>query len=122
MGQQVKPVDITAVLRGIGLTEVRTVDPLDQEAAVRCVREVADQPGVKAIIFKSPCVVLTKPQARSQVDRDRCIGCRRCISQLGCPGLYWKDGKAAIDQTQCTGCTLCEQVCPVGAISGGERL
>ncbi|MDD5800256.1 MAG: indolepyruvate ferredoxin oxidoreductase subunit alpha [Coriobacteriales bacterium] len=122
MGQQVKPVDITAVLRGIGLTEVRTVDPLDQEAAVRCVREVADQPGVKAIIFKSPCVVLTKPQAHSQVDRDRCIGCRRCISQLGCPGLYWKDGKAAIDQTQCTGCTLCEQVCPVGAISGGERL
>ena len=122
MGEVVANVNIEAVLRGIGLTVVETVDPLDHKLAVETVRRVAAEPGVKAIIFKSPCVVLAKPQAKSHVDASACIGCRRCIKELGCPGLTFVDGKAVIDQTQCTGCTLCEQVCPVGAISGGERL
>jgi indolepyruvate ferredoxin oxidoreductase alpha subunit len=67
-------------------------------------------------------VVLARPQAKSHVDAVRCIGCKRCIRELGCPAIALKDGKAIIDEAQCSGCTLCEQVCPVGAISGGERL
>ena len=51
-----------------------------------------------------------------------CIGCKRCIREIGCPALSLKDNKALIDETLCTGCTLCEQLCPVTAISGGERL
>ena len=66
--------------------------------------------------------MLAKPQARSTVDRARCIGCKRCIREIGCPALSLKDNKALIDETLCTGCTLCEQLCPVTAISGGERL
>lgn len=122
MGEVVAKVSIEAILRGIGLTVVETVDPLDHERAVETVRRVADEPGVKAIIFKSPCVVLAKPQARSQVDPARCVGCQRCVKQLGCPGLVPRDGKVVIDESLCTGCTLCEQVCPFGAISGGERI
>lgn len=122
MGEVVQKVSIEAVLRAIGLTTVETVDPLDHKLAVETVRRVADEPGVKAIIFKSPCVVLARPQAKSHVDAHECIGCQRCIRELGCPALALKDGKAVIDDTQCSGCTLCEQVCPVGAISGGERL
>lgn len=122
MGQVVDKVDIERVLRAIGLTIVETVDPLDHGRAVETVRRVADEPGVKAIIFRSPCVVLAKPTARSAVDADACIGCGRCIRELGCPALTMRDGRAQIDETQCTGCTLCEQLCPVGAISGGERL
>ena len=122
MGEVVQAVSIENVLRGIGLTVVETVDPLDHELAVKTVQQVADMPGVKAIIFKSPCVVLAKPQARSHVDASKCIGCKRCIRELGCPAISLADGKATIDQAQCTGCTLCEQVCPVHAIEGGERL
>lgn len=122
MGQVVDKVSIEAVLRAIGLETVETVDPLDLEGAVECVRRVSAEPGVKAIIFKSPCVVLSKPETRSSVDPERCIGCRKCLRELGCPALFLEDGKAMIDATLCTGCTLCEQVCPVGAISGGERL
>ena len=122
MGEVVQKVSIEAVLRAIGLTTVETVDPLDHKLAVETVRRVADEPGVKAIIFKSPCVVLARRQAHSHVDAHECIGCQRCIRELGCPALALKDGKAVIDDTQCSGCTLCEQVCPVGAISGGERL
>ena len=122
MGEVVAKVNIEAVLRGIGLTVVETVDPLDHKLAVETVRRVAAEPGVKAIIFKSPCVVLAKPQAHSKVDPNKCVGCQRCVKQLGCPGLVPKGDKVVIDESLCTGCTLCEQVCPFDAISGGQRI
>ena len=121
MGQAVEKVSIEAVLRAIGLTAVETVDPLEHDLAAETVRRVADLPGVKAIIFRSPCVAVTKPKGRSHVDADKCVGCGKCIRELGCPALVKNGKKAAIDQTLCTGCTLCEQICPVSAISGGER-
>lgn len=124
MGQVVEKVSIERVLRAIGLTVVETVDPLDHELAVETVRRVADEPGVKAIVFRSPCVVLARPQATSTVNAEKCVGCQRCVRELGCPALVpdAATGKVRIDATQCTGCTLCEQICPTHAISGGERL
>ena len=124
MGQVVEKVSIERVLLAIGLTVVETVDPLDHERAVETVRRVADEPGVKAIIFRSPCVVLARPNARSVVDAEKCVGCQRCVRELGCPALVSDaaTGKVRIDAAQCTGCTLCEQICPTQAISGGERL
>lgn len=121
MGEKVTPVSIERVLRAIGLTVVETVDPLDLQATVETVARVDAEPGVKAIIFKSPCVFLYKPGAQSHVDQARCVGCQRCVKQLGCPALVPQaDGKVKIDDSQCTGCTLCEQVCPFDAISGGS--
>ena len=123
MGQVVEKVSIERVLRAIGLTVVETVDPLDHELAVETVRRVADEPGVKAIVFRSPCVVLARPKATSSVDAEKCVGCRLCVRELGCPALVpdAATGRVRIDTAQCTGCTLCEQICPTHAISGGER-
>ena len=123
MGQVVEKVSIEKVLRAIGLTVVETVDPLDHTLSVETVKRVADEPGVKAIIFRSPCIAITKPKGRSHVDSDKCIGCKKCIRELGCPALILdEDGKKAkIDTSVCTGCTLCEQLCPVKAISGGAK-
>lgn len=123
MGQVVEKVSIERVLRAIGLAVVETVDPLDHELAVETVRRVADEPGVKAIVFRSPCVVLARPKATSSVDDEKCVGCRLCVRELGCPALVpdAATGRVRIDAAQCTGCTLCEQTCPTHAISGGER-
>ena len=123
MGQIVEKVSIERVLRAIGLTVVETVDPLDHALSVETVRRVAAEPGVKAIIFRSPCIAITKPKGHSRVDPDKCIGCQKCIRELGCPAVILDaDGKKAkIDTSMCTGCTLCEQVCPVNAISGGTK-
>ena len=123
MGQIVEKVSIERVLRAIGLSTVETVDPLDHELSVATVKRVAEEPGVKAIIFRSPCIAVSKPKGRSHVDADKCIGCRKCIRELGCPALILdSDGKKAkIDPSLCTGCTLCEQICPVKAISGGTK-
>jgi indolepyruvate ferredoxin oxidoreductase alpha subunit len=123
MGQIVEKVSIEKVLRAIGLKTVETVDPLDFKLAVETVKRVADEDGVKAIIFRSPCIAITKPTERAAVDQDKCIGCRKCIRELGCPGLVLSpDGKkAAIDASLCTGCSLCAQICPVGAISSDRQ-
>lgn len=115
MGDIVEKVDIAQVLKGIGLTKVLTVDPLCLEDAVKAVKECVAEPGVKAIIFKSPCVAISKPTGKCVVT-DNCIGCRRCITEIGCPGLIIADGITKIDRNLCTGCGLCSQLCPVGAI------
>ncbi len=121
MGQVVDKVSIENVLRGIGLTFVETVDPLKLTAAVDAVQRADAAPGVKAIIFRSPCIALSRPTGRAAVNPGKCIGCRKCIREIGCPALSFAEGKAVIDPGQCTGCTLCAQICPADAISGGEH-
>ena len=118
MGEVVAKVSIEAVLRGIGLEFVETVDPLNLEKAVDTVKRAQEVPGVKAIIFKSPCVAITKPKGKAFIDPEKCIGCRKCIREIGCPGIVINDGFVCIDDSLCTGCGLCAQICPVGAIGG----
>jgi indolepyruvate ferredoxin oxidoreductase alpha subunit len=120
MGQVVEKVSIENVLKGIGVTCVETVDPLNHALAVETVRKTADLPGVKAIIFRSPCVALFRTEKRMTVNPDACIGCKKCIREIGCPALSFRDGKAVTDPAQCNGCSLCAQLCPAGAISGGD--
>lgn len=116
MGDIVQKINIEAVLRGIGLTVVETVNPLDFKASVDCVRRVSSAPGVKAIIFKSPCIAVTKPSGNIQADTKSCINCKKCIREIGCPALIIQDGQVCIDASLCTGCGLCSQICPTGAI------
>lgn len=54
MGQVVDKVSIEDTLHGIGVKTVETVNPLHLQEAIDCVKRVAVQDGVKAIIFKSP--------------------------------------------------------------------
>lgn len=116
MGEVAAKIDIEGALRGIGITHVATVDPLELEAAIAVVKEAAAVPGVSAIIFRSPCIALFKPTKTYHVDTDKCTGCRKCLRELGCPGLI-KDGKKVkIDQSLCYSCGLCTHVCGFGAI------
>ncbi|MDD6400534.1 MAG: indolepyruvate ferredoxin oxidoreductase subunit alpha [Lachnospiraceae bacterium] len=117
MGNVVDKVSIENVLRGIGVKTVVTVNPLDLEKAVETVKECAEQRGVKAIIFKSPCIAITKPN-KSITINDKCINCKKCIREIGCPAIIVEDGKVCIDKNLCTGCGLCSKVCPVNAIGG----
>ena len=119
MGQVVDKVSIEAVLKGVGVKTVETVNPLHLDEAIETVKRVAAEPGVKAIIFKSPCAVLIKPEQPAVIDPEKCTQCKRCIKQLGCPGIVVQEGKVTIEQSLCTGCGLCTQVCPFHAISTG---
>ena len=119
-GHIVDKVDIGAVLRGMGVKTVETINPLELDKATEATRRAAQEKGVKAIIFRSPCVALSKPTVKHTVDAKKCIGCRKCIREIGCPALLYEQGKARIDRNLCAGCGLCAQICPAGAI-GGEK-
>ncbi|MCR5466361.1 MAG: indolepyruvate ferredoxin oxidoreductase subunit alpha [Lachnospiraceae bacterium] len=120
MGDIVEKVDIASVLKGIGVSTVVTVDPLNLNEAMGAVRMCADLPGVKAIIFKSPCVAISKPTGKCHITGN-CLNCGKCIKEIGCPGLIRVDGQVTIDPNLCTGCGLCSQICPVDAIQEVER-
>ena len=133
MGEIVEKISIEKILQAIGVSPVITVNPFDQKAAVEAVKTASEAPGVSAIIFKAPCIAIAqkvgweKPHALT-VDSAKCIGCRKCINELGCPALsvsmsalrqaQGPQGKrlVEIDKSLCTGCGLCSQVCPVQAI------
>ncbi len=116
MGDIVEKIDIVKVLEGMGVAKIIVVDPLMLDDAVAAVTECSETKGVKAIIFKSPCVAITKPTGRACISND-CINCKKCINEIGCPALIIKDGRVAIDEALCTGCGLCSHICPVKAIN-----
>ena len=127
MGEIVAKVDMEQVLRGIGVTTVETLNPLEHKKAVETVARVAAEPGVKAIIFKYPCIAMPSDKAKElkelgpvRILSEKCIQCKKCIREIGCPALTVKDGKVAIDETLCTGCGLCKAICPTHAIEGGD--
>ena len=126
MGEIVQKIDIEKILRGIGLKAVETVNPLEHKKSVETVKKVSDEPGVKAIIFKYPCIAINKKLNSMSVNYKKCIGCHRCVNEIGCPALFYENGsgkfsKVLIESSQCTGCTLCAQICPAGAIVSTEE-
>ncbi len=129
MGEIVEKISIEKILDAIGVKPVITVNPFDQKAATEAVQQASEATGVSAIIFKAPCIAIAqkvgweKPHALT-VDTTKCIGCRKCINELGCPALSVSTATNAkgkqlvdIDKSLCTGCGLCSQVCPVKAIN-----
>ena len=133
MGEIVEKISIEKILEAIGVSPVITVDPFDQKAAVEAVKTASESKGVSAIIFKAPCISIAakvgcKLPGPRTVDAEKCIGCRKCINELGCPALSVADPSTSsgtakikklveIDKSLCTGCGLCSQVCPTKAIN-----
>ncbi len=126
MGEKSKPVSIKAVLKAANIQHVVEADPLEPERAEELVAEALAFEGPSAIIFKSPCI-WTKPFGiPAFVNPNKCTGCRRCVTQVGCPAIGFdlmargtksgRRGQAVIDRTQCNGCGLCLGTCPTGAI------
>lgn len=121
MGNIVEKVSIEKILQAIGISYIKTVNPLDLKTAVETVKEAAAQSGVKVIIFQSPCIALIKPEPKLAVDEKKCINCRKCIKELGCPAIVKAGEKVRIDADLCYGCGICTSVCPTGAISAETK-
>lgn len=119
MGDVTQKISIEKILKAVGVSKVVNANPLNLNESINAVNDVTDIKGVRAIIFKSPCVAVTKPD-KPYIINDKCINCKKCINEIGCPAIVLKDGKPFIESKLCFGCSLCEQICPVSAIERGE--
>jgi 2-oxoacid:acceptor oxidoreductase gamma subunit (pyruvate/2-ketoisovalerate family)/2-oxoacid:acceptor oxidoreductase delta subunit (pyruvate/2-ketoisovalerate family) len=50
------------------------------------------------------------------IDRDKCIGCKRCWVYCPETAISMVEGKAEVNYRFCKGCGICAEECPVGAI------
>lgn len=121
MGEMADMISIEKLLAAIGFDPILSVDPQDLKAmkdtvdrAVELMKEGAHP----AIITRRPCLLIKsihQDKGMCRVQRDKCISCKKCLG-VGCPAIFFKEGKSNIDSTLCVGCTVCLQVCPVGTI------
>lgn len=126
MGSKRAPISLERMLQAMGVECIVHADPLDLEASVVAATEALAFEGPSAILFESPCIQLLKPGAPAMVDVDLCTGCKKCITEIGCPSIGFNSdargpkskerGQAFVDTSLCNGCGLCVQVCPFDAL------
>lgn len=126
MGQPAPAIDIEAIVRAVGMKNVRTVDPYDLKATEEAVREAHDSKEPFVIITKQPCALIKEVQKKRanlycSVNEEKCKKCKMCL-KTGCPAISYKDGKVSIDRSMCNGCTLCMQICRFNAIEKAGEL
>ena len=124
MGEITEKISIEKILKAVGVEPVVTVNPFNLEESIAAVKECDSHEGVSAVIFKSPCIALLRKEEFKEfrkpalcVENEKCVGCKKCINEIGCPALGMNGKKARIDSSLCTGCSLCPQICPVNAIA-----
>lgn len=116
MGEISQVISIEKVLEAVGVNKIVKANPLNLSEAKAAVESVLDVKGVRAVLFESPCIAVSKPKASCQVKNEKCVSCKQCIRELGCPAIVLEDGKVSIEASLCTGCGICAQVCKFDAI------
>jgi len=123
-GEEGKRVDIEALVRAVGIQDIRRVDPFDVTAVVRNLKQAVASDRLSVVIMDGPCVfVKLEQKAPYEVDAELCNGCTLCF-RLGCPAIIKTDhldpktgrAKAGIDPVLCVSCDMCRQICPRKAI------
>ena len=125
LGSASKAIEIADVVRSCGVEFVKTVNTLEADSLVNCVKaakEAMNFKGPSVIVFKGRCAGITKSDRYYRIKSDDCTGCGFCIKELGCPAISLDSDKPVINDS-CIGCGLCAQICPSEAICiGGEKL
>ena len=122
-GDMAETLKIEDILSAYGYKNIIIVDPQDLAAMEKAVQDALASAEPAAIITRRPCLLIKRIRhdiGKCQVDQDKCIGCRKCLS-VGCPAVMVENKKAKIDPNQCVGCTVCAQVCPKSAIARKEN-
>ena len=119
-----RAVDISRIVKALGVDDLQTIYPFDQEEAVEVISRALLTEGVRVLISKEECA-LTKGRREPsrfiyEIDPEKCTFCRSCLRETGCPALSMQgpDEKKvmSIDPELCTGCGLCWTCCRFDAI------
>jgi indolepyruvate ferredoxin oxidoreductase alpha subunit len=125
-GKKTREIRIEDLAKACGVDFVEVVDPYRPGDAISAVERALRYDGVSVVISRRQCIREALREARREglsiqsynVDREKCNGCKVCISMFGCPAIAWNEDTevAEIDHVLCTGCGVCAQVCPLRAI------
>lgn len=126
MGAAAPEVNIPDLCIAIGIPaeNIQTINPLDLSAVNAALDSAFAKDTASVIITRWPCILKRfsdEDQAEFDlsrktcvIDQEKCIKCKLC-TKTGCPAIY-SGASVTINADACTGCTVCQQVCPFGAI------
>lgn len=127
MGDPTEIINLEGLVRACGIKHVAVINPNDLPKVRETLKWALSLEEPSVIITRWPCV-LKKLSASDKEEfsgvfkkkskvSERCIGCKMCLKS-GCPAISFNSHikKSVIDPAQCVGCTVCNQICPVGAI------
>jgi indolepyruvate ferredoxin oxidoreductase alpha subunit len=120
-GEPAKQVDITAIVKALGIENVAAINSYNLEETEAAIRKGLETPGPYVLIDSNPCILryrLKKPLL--SVNAEKCTGCRACL-KVTCVALGLVPSgdkmKVQIDPNICNGCGVCSQVCKFDAMS-----
>jgi indolepyruvate ferredoxin oxidoreductase alpha subunit len=117
MGEATDAILIEDIGRACGLKRVRVIDPYNLKNTRDVIDEELSAKAPSLIVSRAPCPLRLKRRvgASREILAAECKGCELCLA-LGCPAIERKEERPEINESLCAGCSLCEQVCPSGAI------
>jgi indolepyruvate ferredoxin oxidoreductase alpha subunit len=118
-GDAAPMIDIEALARSIGVTDIQTVDPFDIEGTMAALKKAVQTKAPSVVISKRACALLDRKKNVTPfaIDTEKCTQCGMCL-RLGCPAIQKKGDKMMIDMSLCVACGLCASVCRFDAIGG----
>jgi indolepyruvate ferredoxin oxidoreductase alpha subunit len=124
MNEKTMEIKIEDVVKSFGVKNVKVVDPFNLAEMERSVREFLEKEELSVIVARRECQLMAVRRMKKEgakipkyeINEEKCIKCKTCLKEFGCPAIQEKNGKIYIDETICTGCGVCAQVCPVKAI------
>lgn len=117
LGDVMRHLDIEAIVRGIGVTQVRKVSSFNLRSVEKALEEFRDMKGVRVLIAEEPCALYARRslgKGASRVAEVIAQGeeTKRCVDSFACPAFCCINGEYSVDKTLCTGCGVCLQVAP----------
>jgi indolepyruvate ferredoxin oxidoreductase alpha subunit len=119
-------IDIEAVVKGIGVKNVVTINAYDPKPNVDIIKDALSKDGPSVVISKGPCALYNDRKKRSQgvpiipnkVDDETCKTVYACVRDFYCPAIQLDMGNrhTSIQDDLCDGCMVCAKLCPLNAI------
>lgn len=115
LGPNESKVDIETVIRGCGVTQIRTVHPLNQKATIKALEELKELSGVRVLISKDPCPLFAKRTLHKKTVQTAYVEkqseeVQHCMEELACPAFEKTEEGIRINEILCSGCMVCLQV------------
>jgi len=130
---KVTEIDIEAVVKGIGVKNVTTINAFDPKPNVETMKKMITGDGVKVVISQGPCALWNDRKKRAakipiipnKVSKEICKTIYACVRDFYCPAIQldMETNQTSIQTDLCNGCMVCAKLCPVSAISstGGAQ-